>query len=43
MPVVGLNRLFITVLRVDALSAPLLFISQAAVSVKDAPAPVNCW
>src|SRR3569833_3503096 len=43
MPLFGSNRVCITWVRVDELSAPLLVISQAAVSVNDAPAPVNCW
>ncbi len=43
MPSVGENSLRIVSSRVAALSAPLLLSSQAAVSVKDAPPPVNCW
>ena len=43
MPLVGLNNDVITESRVAADSAPLEFSSQAAVSVKDAPPPTNCW
>src|SRR5215469_11449318 len=43
MPLVGENSAVITWLRVVADSAPLEFSSQAAVSVNDAPAPMNCW
>src|SRR5439155_15050612 len=39
----GWKRLRMTVSRVSSLSALLLFISQAAVSVNDATAPTNCW
>jgi len=43
MPAVGLNSLVMTSLRVPAESAPLPLMSQAAVSVNEAPAPSNCW
>src|ERR1700722_7651300 len=43
MPLVGLNRLLITWLRVVADSALLLPSKEAAVSVIEAPAPTNCW
>lgn len=43
MPSVGENSLVMVAFRVAADSAPLLFISQAAVSVKDAPPPVKVW
>ena len=43
MPLVGENSAVITELRVLADSAPQEFISHAAVSVNDAPAPMNCW
>src|SRR4051812_14860183 len=43
IPAVGLNSEVITDARVPAESAPLEFINQAAVSVKEAPAPMNCW
>src|SRR5690348_1822313 len=43
MPLFGSNRLVMTELRVALDRAPLEFISQAAVSVNDAPAPTNFW
>src|SRR5436190_11540496 len=43
MPLTGSKSFCITALRVSGVSAPLPFISQAAVSVNDAPAPSNCW
>src|SRR6266536_4143392 len=43
MPLTGSKSLVIVSARVAELSAPLEFISQAAVSVNDAPAPTNCW
>lgn len=43
MPSVGEKSFFIVSSRVAWLSAPLPFISQAAVSVNEAPPPVNVW
>jgi hypothetical protein len=43
MPVFGSNSLRMVSSRVAWDSAPLEFISHAAVSVKDAPPPSNCW
>ncbi len=43
MPSVGENSLRMVSSRVAAVSAPLLFSNQAAVSVNEAPPPVNCW
>src|SRR5512142_1081885 len=43
MPSTGSNSLVMVASRVEADSAPLPCISQAAVSVNDAPAPSNCW
>lgn len=43
IPSVGENSLRIVASRVLCDRAPLLFISQAAVSVKEAPPPVKVW
>lgn len=43
IPVAGSKSFFSVASRVAPLSAPLLFSSQAAVSVKDAPPPSNRW
>lgn len=43
MPSVGENSLRIVSSRLAWVSAPLPSISQAAVSVKEAPPPVKVW
>src|SRR6201999_578703 len=43
IPVLGSNSLRMVSSRVVEDSAPEEFISHAAVSVNDAPAPSNCW
>ena len=43
MPLFGSNSLVIVAFLVAGDSAPLVSISQAEVSVNDAPAPTNCW